>query len=267
MSAGARQQRGQLPGYMYESLKAAKAHNPGLVLLRGNKAHYQGPNSNRPVKIVRSLTGIRLVWALAGCTTGKQHLRECVPHTITCPISVRCVWCNYNEDEWEAAGKKKIPESEQKLMRLLSKGGWDAKARWQMMLPFWPAPVDFLLKLNQPVVVQADGSCHVEGLYDQSAGQILDSDLRFTVKAVAAGYSVLRVHAVEVNSRMYPAYLSAAIEAAAAGLCIVLSPGYSTTYLFEYGLRKTYAAVLADMLPECRVVTDSVNNTVISPKY
>ena len=114
------------------------------------------------------------------------------------------------------------------------------------------------------VILQAVGSCHFDGLYEESASEKLADDLRFCVDAVKAGHSVVRVHTIEVNSRKYPSYLPAAIKAATAGLCIVLSPGYCTTYMYDQGLLVTYGKVLADMLPKCKTVTDSACNTVIS---
>lgn len=265
-SAGKQQQRAQLPGYMYESLKRARGQNPSLQMLPGNKAVHAAPGSKRPVKIVKSLVGLTLVWALAGCLPGKQHMRECVPHTIICPVCLRCPWCDYDEDEWVALGKQKIPASELKLMAQLSRTGWDKHARWQAKLQFWAAPVDFLLRCERAVVLQADGNCHFAGLYEETATCKLAADLRFCVAAVTAGVSVVRVHATEVDTRRYPAYLPVAVEAAAAHRCIVLSPGYTTTYMYDKGLLVTYAAVLAGMLPGCRVVTDNVNNCVIYPK-
>lgn len=248
---------------MYDSLKKAKPHNPAVELLPKSKARYRGSSSEKPVNIVKSLVGITLIWALSGCVPGRQHLRECVPHTIQGPVCVRCPWCDYDEDEWVASGKQKIPTSERQLMGQLIRTGWDRHARWQVKLRFWAAPIDFALQLWRLVILQADGSCHFDGLYSESASDKLAIDLRFCVEAVAAGHSLVRVHVLEVNNNKYPAYLPAAVKAAAAACCIVLSPGYSIRNVYDKGLLVSYADVLADMLPNCRRETDSHNNTVI----
>ena len=112
---------------------------------------------------------------------GKQHLRDGVPHTIKAPVCVRCPWCDYDEDEWVASGKQKIPPSERQLMGPLVRTGWDVHVRWQVMLKFWAAPVDFVLRLCRPLILQADGSCHFDGLYSESASDNLAIDLRFCV--------------------------------------------------------------------------------------
>lgn len=263
LSAGTQQQHGQLPPYMYTSLKDAAAYNPAVELLPKNKARYRAHKSEKPLNIVSSLVGITLVWALTGCLPGKQHLRECVPHTIKNETCVRCPWCDYDEGDWTAAGKQKIPDSERKLMAQLIRTGWDLYSRWQMKLPFWAAPVDFVLKLCRLVILQADGSCHFDGMFEESASKKLETDLRFCVLAIAAGHSVVRVHEADVNSSKYPAYLPAAIKAAAASQCVVLSPGYSTTYIYDKGLLITYADLLATLLPGGCRKSDSQNNTVI----
>ncbi len=265
-SAEHTQQYGELPGYMYNSLKMAQQQNPDLRLLPNNKAHYRAASSDRPVKVVKSLVGLCLVWGLTGCTPGKQHVRECVPHSIRGPACLKCPWCNYNEDEWVAYGKQKIPESELRLMGQLVRTGWDMDARWQAKLQFWAAPVDFVLRTHRSVVLQADGSCHFDGLYQENATTKLASDLRFCVAAMTTGLSVVRVHVTEVNNKSYPTYLHAGIQAAIDDCCIVLSPSYSTIYMYDQGLPVTYAHVLAGMLPESKLSYDKWHNTVIFPK-
>jgi hypothetical protein len=45
-----------------------------------------------------------------------------------------------------------------------------SSACWQVKLKFWAAPFDFMM-LDKRVIIQADGSCHFEGMYEQSSWQ------------------------------------------------------------------------------------------------
>lgn len=217
----------------------------------------------KPKPIVSSMTGFKFFWGLSQCIAGKQHYRLCTPHALKCDVCVRCPFCAYDAGVWVAARKNEIWGSELRLMAMLIAIKRDQEVCWQVKLGFWAAPVDFKF-MHLAVVLQADGSCHFQQMYQESTGQRLYDDLKFCVAAVEAGISVIRVHVADINRRAYPNYLPPAIEAAAAAVRIVLSSGYSTVYIFENGQLLTYAQVLANMLPGSNVMTDAYNNTIIS---
>lgn len=251
-----------MEGYQLEGLRIAQPLNPEVqVAGKGKAVVLLASGKDRP--IVPSMTGWQFFWGLAGCVQGRQHYRFCTPHTLDDPVCLRCPFCAYDPVVWTAGKKHVIWQSELQLMRQLSRVQLDQQSCWQVKLLFWPAPFDFMM-LNKRVIIQADGSCHFEGMYEQSTGKRLADDLRFCVQAVEAGLSVVRVHVQQVGSSKFPSYLAAAVQLAAASPCIVLSSGYSTVYIYEGGQLLTYAELLAKRLSGYRVYTATFGNIVIS---
>jgi len=250
-----------LYGYQIVGLNIALAINPEVDISAKGRARVLLA-TGKPRPIVQSMTGWRFFWGLQGCVPGKQHYRYCTPHTLDGPICLRCPHCAYDPLVWTAGGKKVIWQSELYLMWQLRRVNLDQQFCWQVKLDFWAAPFDFMM-LNKLVIIQADGSCHFEGMYEQSTGERLYDDLRFCVEAVEAGLSVVRVHAQQVTCSKHPSYLAAAIQLAAADKCIVLSSGYSTVYMYEDGQLLTYAQLLTCRLPGFRVYTAAFGNIVL----
>lgn len=248
--------------YQLDGLRIAQPLNPEVVIGAKGKAVIMLA-SGKPRHIVPSMTGWQFFWGLTGCLPGKQHYRYCTPHTLDHPVCLRCPFCAYDAVVWTAAGKNVIWQSELWLMWQLGRVQLDQQCCWQVKLKFWAAPFDFMM-LDKHVIIQADGSCHFEGMYEQSSGKRLDDDLRFCVQAVTSGPSVVRVHARQVTSSMFPSYLAAAVQQAVADCCIVLSAGYNTIYICNHGQLLTYAQLLAQRLAGFRVYTVAHGNIVIS---
>jgi len=242
-------------------LQIAQPLNHKVQMPAKGKAVVLLPNGEtRP--IVPSMTGWQFYWGLTGCAEGKQHYRFCTPHTLDHHVCLRCPFCAYDLVVWTAGGKHFIWQSEVQLMWQLCMVDLDQQLCWQVKLQFWAAPFDFMM-LDQRVIIQADGSCHFEGMYEHSSGKRLNDDLRFCVQAVGAGFSVVRVHVQQVKCNKHPSYLAAAVQLAAASQCIVLSSGYSTVYIYEGGQLLTYAQLLVKRLAGFRVYTAAFNNIVI----
>jgi very-short-patch-repair endonuclease len=240
--------RGALSDERYKALQRAAHLNPGVTLLPGNRAVAQLANGST-VKVSNSTIGVQLVWGCEGCRLGTQHYRICTSHALRKPLSLRCLYDSYNEEEWDAANRQKPWESEQLLMRELQAAQLSEEWCPQSVPIFWPAAVDFL-HLSQKAVMQADGSSHFKDTFDADCRAALDTDMRFCVRAVGKGVSVIRVH--DWNLRRN-GFLAAASRIATGSLCVVLSLAYSTVYMYEAGSMQTYVQVLARLLPGAHI--------------
>lgn len=215
------------------------------------------------VPITNSTTGQQLYFALEGCYPGKQHYRYCTPHALKTRAHLLCPFCKDGTDEWTQHKRRCIPSSESAIMFMLARLQLDIHFCWQVMLGFWAAPVDFKC-ISHPIIIQADGCCHFKDMYDSSTCKHLHDDMHFCAEAVKAGYSVVRVHDLQVTKLYDTNFLAAAISAAANTHCIVLSPGYTSVCMYESGCFVTYASMLSAMLPGSSMIRDRYNNCVIS---
>jgi hypothetical protein len=100
--------------------------------------------------------------------------------------------------------------------------------------------------------MQADGSSHFKDIFDASCRAVLETDMRCCVHAVEAGVSVIRLHEWNLQHRLRSGFLAAASHVATSSLCVVLSPAYCTTDIYEAGRRLTYVEVLAGLLPKAQ---------------
>ena len=250
-----------MEGYQLVGLQIARSLNPEVEMPAKGKAIVLLPNG-KPRPIVPSMAGWQFFWGLTDCSAGKHHYRYCTPHTLDHRVCLRCPFCAYDPVVWTAAGKHVIWQSEIYLMWQLGRVQLDQQFCWQVKLRFWAAPFDFMM-LSKRVIIQADGSCHFQGMYEQTTGKRLEDDVRFCVQAVEAGLSVVRVHAQQVTCSKYPSYLAAAVQLAAASQCVVLSSGYSIVYIYESGKLLTYAELLSKRLAGFRVYTAAFGNIVI----
>lgn len=148
-------------------------------------------------------------------------------------------------------------------MFMLARLQLDIHFCWQVMLGFWAAPVDFKC-IGHPLIIQADGSYHFKDMYDSTTCKQLHDDLHFCAAAFRAGYSVVRVHDLQVTRVYDTNFLAAAIASATSTQCIVLSPGYTSVCMLESGCFVTYADMLCAMLPGSSTTRDCYNNCVIS---
>lgn len=215
------------------------------------------------ISISNSMTGYQFYFALEGCSLGRRHHRYCTPHALKTRADLLCPFCDGGTRTWLEQRRSNIPYSEASIMCMLAMLHMDTSFCWQEMVGFWPAPVDFKC-MHLPVIIQADGSCHFKRMYDSTTGKQLDDDLRFCAAAVSAGYSVVRVHDLQLSSVRNTAFLAAAVSIAASTRCIVLSPGYASVCMYDEGGFVTYAGMLCARLPACSTSRDSYNNIVIS---
>ena len=200
------------------------------------------------LSITNTSVGVQLFWGLEGCVQGMQHYRYCTPHALKKPLSLNYFFCNYDEKLCAAEGRLQPPESELKLMQKLGHAGLAQRFCWQVTMPWWPAPVDFML-LSKKAVLQADGSSHSKSVYEESSGAKLASDLRFDVAGVQGGVSVIRVHDIQLRTWLHSDFLAKAVAIAETHCCIVLSVGYTTVCMHAEGHVLTYAQMLVRQLP------------------
>ena len=238
--------RGRLDPEFYDGLRGAAAHNPGLVLLRGNRARlYDSSGSYRT--ITHSTVGMPLVWAMDGCCAGVQHFRMGTPHGLCKPGALSCIFCSGDGAACTTGQGLKLPVSEQQLKAVAIAACVSEEMCWQARVPFWRGAVDFLF-LQHPVVIQADGSSHFTGIHGLTSDQKLALDIEFCVRAVQARVSVIRVHDAELKTNMQPDCLLEAVRAAKSGVCVVLSTSFTIASLCDNGQQVPFVEHLAGKL-------------------
>lgn len=235
--------------------------NPAVTLGTLQQAHVAVSQITK-TPISNSMTGHQFYFALEGCSPGRQHYRYCTPHALRAQADLLCPFCKGGTRAWLEHRRSSILDSEASIMCMLAMLHLDTSYSWQVRVAFWAAPVDFKC-IHHSVIIQADGSCHFKRMYDSTTGKQLDDDLRFCAAAYSAGYSVVRVHDLQVANTSNPAFLAAAVSTAASTRCIVLSPGYASVCMYDSGRFVTYAGMLCDSLPGCCMSRDRYNNIVI----
>lgn len=247
---------------MWTGLRKAKALNPTVELVGKQKAVDVGVKG-KPANITASFSGSQYYWGLTGCVHGKQHMRYCQAKALHSDACLECPFCAYCPIKWTAAGLELIPGTEERLMSQLGWARQDTKfCRGVQISKIWPAPVDFM-SIDRHVFLQADGSCHFEGIHDTSPGCKLQKDMQCCVQFIRAGKSMIRVHHRQLQYVGYPFYLAAAIAEAEKHTCIVLSAAYAALQWYDNGRMVSYAQALADMLPGFRVLPGQHGNIVI----
>lgn len=265
MSAGSMAaKRGALSDGRFQGLVRADGHNPGLVLLPGNKAKLQlsdGP----PVNITNSTPFIQLFWGCERCRGKLRHMRYCTSHALRKALALRCLYCSYDPAEWEAEDRQLLPESEIKVMQQLVGAGLSEEWCCQVVMPFWGSAVDFM-HISRKAVMQADGSTHFKGIFDAECRAILDDDMRCTVAAVEKGVSMIRVHDLQLQHGMHRSFLPWASLQATSTLCVVLSVGFNSVLFYETGHWVTYVEVLVSKLRSAHVVKHPLGIVIVCKK-
>lgn len=265
MSAGSMAAtRGALSDDRYQALVRAGSHNPGLVLLPGNKAKVQLSDGTK-LNIANCTPDVKLFWGCEGCCDKIQHMRYCTSHALRKSLALRCLYCSYDPAEWDAEGRQPPYESEIKLMQQLVVAGLSEKWCCQVVLPFWGSAVDFM-HISRKAVMQADGSTHFKGIFDADCRDIIDDDMRCTVAAVEAGVSMIRVHDLQLQHGMHRSFLPWASLQATTTLCVVLSVGYNSVLFYETGHWVTYVEVLVSKLRCTHVVTHPLGIVIVCKK-
>jgi very-short-patch-repair endonuclease len=244
--------RGALSEDRYKAAQRATHLNPTIQLLSGNKAATQLPDGSW-LNVANSTPGVQLFWGLEGCKNGLQHYRYCTPHALNKPLALCCPICSFDPDVWVAEGRQQPWESEQLLMRKLVRAGVSEVWCFQVSVPFWAAPVDFM-HTSKKAIMQADGSAHFKDTFSASCQATLDNDMRCVVRAVSAGVSVIRVHDLQLQRGLQCGFLSHASFYATNTLCVLLSVGYTSVFIYEAGRMQTYVQALVGRLPGAKVL-------------
>lgn len=148
------------------------------------------------------------------------------------------------------------PACELAFMQLLRAYSIDTDFCYQVVPPFWHAPMDFY-NLRLGYFVQVDGRCHWVGIHQHSVAVVIERDMQQNLVALQAGACVVRVHEHDLANA---ACVAAALDAAGFGSCIVLTPAYTTTYV-KWGLcQLPYLQLLLLLSPNCCYNTDAYGN-------
>jgi hypothetical protein len=238
--------RGVLSDDRYKAAQLAAHLNPAVQLLTKNRAGLKLPDGS-----VRGITNstvyVRMFWGCEGCKQGVQHYRFATPHGLSKALALRCLFCSYDADEWKAAHRQQLDQSELWLMGKLVKAGLDLQWSCQAAPTWWKAAVDFK-HMTQKAAMQVDGSSHFRGIHDTQSRDALETDMRCCVAAIKANVSMIRVHDLQNTMWLDDAFLPKATHIALNNLCVVLSLGFSNTTIYVDGCMRTYAGMLAEKL-------------------
>lgn len=111
--------------------------------------------------------------------------------------------------------------------------------------------------MRQGYFVQIDGRCHWAGIYHRSTWEVLWLGMLQNVAAVRQGGCLVRVHARDLGDAGCTA---AALECAAMGCGIVLTPAYATALVHWGHLDVPYVELLRGLVPNCRCHIDRHGN-------
>lgn len=212
----------------------------------------EADGKSRPRIISLGIRKRPLHWAMAGCLPGVQHFKFCEPRAAATEAALECKQCACLMPKVGGTGARNMPASEEQLMRKLYRLGICDSMCAQVAVGWWRGRVDFL-HAQRSVLIQADGTCHDTGMYDNSTEKLLQRDVAFCAAAYAkfllAGGSVLRVRTCESD---WQDSLETGFQLAAGGGVIVLSPSDSAVMVSACrGVQRAFPEALRDALPRC----------------
>jgi hypothetical protein len=148
-----------------------------------------------------------------------------------------------------------VPKGERLLLLAFFAMGASSGMCRQVAVEWWPGQIDFFDSARN-TYIQSDGTCHEKGIYKHSREAVLNADMQFCVAAynniLSRGQSVVRVRVCEKNLHRC---LAAALDVAACGGCIVLSPKFADVACHQPGsVPAPFPVMLAAMLPGCSYV-------------
>lgn len=167
----------------------------------------------------------------------------------------------YSEEAWRQQGMRVLPACELSFMDLLRRWGVDREFSLQMVPAFWPWPMDFF-HMQQGYFVQVDGRCHWVAMYHHSTWVVLWRDMMQNMAAVQQGGRLVRVHTEDLGNADC---IAVALESAAMGYTLVLTPSYSTALVRWGSFDVPYLQLLKWLVPNCQGHTDGYGNHTISP--
>ena len=153
----------------------------------------------------------------------EPHMRVATSITLQDPSDLWCPFCMYSEQLWRQQHMRVPPQCELSFMQLLRGWGVDTQFCCQVVPPFWHTAMDFL-HMQRGYFVQIDGRCHWVGMYHHSTWEVLCLDMKQNVAAVQQRGRLVRVHTHDLSN---PDCIGAALECAATGCGIVLTPAYA----------------------------------------
>lgn len=206
-------------------------------------------------RITASLGGVQLVLKCVGCTD-RQHFKVTTCKSVTSAKDLWCLVCMYHEQQWRAAGKRALPESELWFILMLVCWGVDTHFAFQCTAHFWHRPLD-ARHLQQGYYVQIDGHCHWRGMRGQSREKLLARDMQQNLAAMRGGGVLVRIHSRDLECEQQ---ILAALQAAASGYCIVLTPSYAAECYCWPGMISSYARALWLLQPNCCFDIDRYGN-------
>ena len=203
----------------------------------------------------------QLHWRLQGCPRGTPHLQVATSTTVRDPCDLWCAFCMYSEEAWRQQGMRVLPACELSFMDLLRRWGVDREFSLQVVPAFWPWPMDFF-HMQQGYFVQVDGRCHWVAMYHHSTWVVLWRDMMQNMAAVQQGGRLVRVHTEDLGNADC---IAVALESAAMGYTLVLTPSYSTALVRWGSFDVPYLQLLKWLVPNCQGHTDGYGNHTISP--
>lgn len=207
-------------------------------------------------RITSSMGRHKLLFKLVGCERGHQHYRLCTPKTVTEASDLWCPFHAYNQECWQQAGKRVLPDCELWFMALLVYLQIDTQFCLQTMAPFWHQPLDFF-NVQLGYFVQIDGRCHWVGMMQLSRDQVLDRDMKQNRAVLEAAAAMARIHERDLAcaDTVY-----AALAAAALDYSIVLSPSYAAELYNLDGNLVSYVYAVQQLVPNCCCDMDQYGN-------
>lgn len=145
------------------------------------------------------------------------------------------------------------------IVNFLCALGCDVQYCRQVVPEWWHWPVDFW-NYELDIFIQIDGHCHWYGMHRCTSGQVQQRDMEFNCEAYVHNARVVRVHTADICKT---AQVQAAIDAAARGCKIVLSPSYALHFINPWGSDIKYVDAVQQKLPQCCIRQDVHGNTLI----
>ena len=208
------------------------------------------------LRITSSLGVHRLILKCEGCDSDRRHFKVATCKSVKKLSDLWCALCMYSEEQWEGAGKRKLPGCELWFMGVLWMLGLDTQFAFQATTPFWDKPLD-AYHLQLGYYVQIDGRCHWVGMMGQSRDQVLQRDMEQNKAAAAAGAVLVRIHTSDTDTE---GVVEAALQAAADGYSIVLTPSYGVELYTLHGWEMLYKDALWWSVGNCYYVIDRYGN-------
>ena len=244
---------------MSSALKGTEHLNPELQFI-GGKAVLINKCTDTQQQVTAAMRGRRLFWRMSRVDGSKcQHVKYCTARSLQHQSSLWCVFCSYDHEAWRAARRATLPHAElQFIVNFLVPYGLDHQCCHQVTSHFWKWPIDFMNFMHN-YYIQIDGHCHWHGMHGVTKDVVQERDFAFINAVHQVEATLVRVHHADVNNSTA---LLAALDAAMAGCCLVLSPSYADAITSCNAIQTSYVMAVQHMLQGVRVAGDCHGNTL-----